>query len=108
MKSGSESSESARNAAALIAIGLYGLLTSLESTKPVLSKTFLIYVSYTITIALGVYLILTPRNYSTSPRSLSNSKAEIYTLNLFTAFTVVVKIRKSLTNEVRITLVYRL
>ena len=53
-------------------------------------------------VALGVYLILTPRNHSTSPKSLSDSKAEICTLNFSAASVVVVKIRKSLIKEARI------
>jgi len=53
-------------------------------------------------IALGVYLIFTPRNYFTSPKSLNDNKAKIYTLNSSAAFAIVVKIRKSLIKEARI------
>ena len=53
-------------------------------------------------MALGVCLILTLRNYSTSPKSLSDREAEIYTLNSSPASGVVVKIRKSLIKEARI------
>jgi len=89
-------------------MGLYGVLTGLESAKPVLSKTFLIYVSYTMAIASGVCLILTPRNYSTSLKSLNDNKAEIYTLNSSTAFIIIIKIRKSLIKKAWIIPVWRL
>jgi len=104
-ESGSQS-ESDRGVAALVAMGLYGVLTGLESAKPVSYRTFLIWVSCTIAIALGVCLILTPRNHSTSPKSLSDREAEIYTLNSSATSAVVVKIRKSLIKEARITLVF--